>query len=351
MRVLLHAPFVLAENTGITRYLKGLLHALATHRSDIEIHCLVPPGWAGLPTPLKAIELSVHSGGGAGHPLGRLLRESAFLRRLHKTQGFDLFHSPFGYLPFAVPTPSILTVPDLRVLRWPRSFSPLRAAFLRGMMPRSIRQAARVLPMSQFTRDEILALVPGIAAEKLTVAYPGVDDFWNTLASPAERAAFRQRLSEPFVLAVGTTEPHKNLKTLLLAMEQLPDKKLALVGETFASGRSQALALPPNALMLGRLTDTELRAAYAEASAYCFPSLYEGFGYPPLEALAQSCPVVAADIPVLREVLSTSASFADPRDPEALAVALQTARYQSTPSYTWQTHTETLLATYHAIGH
>ena len=351
MRVLLHAPFVLAENTGITRYLKGLLQALATHQSGIEIHCLVPPGWDGLPAPLKAIELPVHSGGGAGHPLGRLLRESAFLRRLHKTQGFDLFHSPFGYLPFAVPTPSVLTVPDLRVLRWPRSFSPLRAAFLRGMMPRSIRQAARVLPMSQFTREEILALVPGVATEKLTVAYPGVDAFWNTPASPAERAAFRQRLGDPFILAVGTTEPHKNLGTLLKAMEQLPEKKLALVGETFASGRSQALTMPPNALALGRLSDTELRAAYAEASAYCFPSLYEGFGYPPLEALGQGCAVVAGDIAVLCEVLGESATFANPHDPSALAKALSAARYQSTPSYTWQAHAEMVLTAYRAIGH
>ena len=348
MRVLLHCPFVLAENTGITRYLKGLLQALATH-SDIEIHCLIPPGWPGLPAPLKPIELPTHSGGGAGHPLGRLLRESAFLRRLHQKQGFELFHSPFGYLPFSLPTRSVLTVPDLRVLRWPQSFSPLRGAFLRAMMPRSIRQAAHVLPMSQFTKSEILGLVPGVFSEKLTVAYPGMDTFWSTPASATERVDFRQRVSGPFVLAVGTSEPHKNLPTLLEAMKKLPEKKLALVGETFASGRSQTLTLPSNVLPLGRLTDTELRAAYAEASAYCFPSLYEGFGYPPLEALAQSCPVVAADIAVLREVLGDSASFADPHSPEALATALQEARYDSTPAYTWQAHAETVLATYRAI--
>ena len=348
MRVLLHCPFVLAENTGITRYIKGLLQALAAH-SDIEIHCLIPPGWSGLPDPLKPIELPTHSGGGAGHPLGRLLRESAFLRRLHKKQGFALFHSPFGYLPFSLPTPSVLTVPDLRILRWPQSFSPLRGAFLRAIMPRSIRQASHILPMSQFTKREILALVPGVSSEKLTVAYPGVDTFWSTPASPQERSEFRQRLSRDFVLAVGTSEPHKNLPALLEAMEKLPEKKLALVGETFSSGRSQALTLPPNACILGRLTDTELRAAYAEASAYCFPSLYEGFGYPPLEALAQSCPVVAADIPVLREVLGTSASFVDPRDPAGLAAALQAARYDSTPAYPWQAHAETVLAAYRAI--
>ena len=350
MRVLLHCPFVLAENTGITRYLNGLLQALATHARDIEIHCLIPPGWEGLPSPLVPISLPIHSGGGAGHPLGRLLRESAFLRRLHKIQGFDIFHSPFGYLPFFVPTPSVLTIPDLRVLRWPQSFSPLRAAFLRTIMPRSIRQAARVLPMSQFTHDEILALIPGVGPEKLTVAYPGVDSFWSTPATSTERAAFRERLAGPFVLAVGTAEPHKNLPVLLDAIAQLPDQKLALVGETFASGRSQALTLPPNALSLGRLTDIELRAAYAEASVYCFPSLYEGFGYPPLEALSQGCPVVAADIPVLREVLGESASFAPPDNPTALAHALQSARYQSTPLYTWQAHAETVLAAYRAVG-
>ena len=349
MRVLLHCPFVLAENTGITRYLIGLLHALATHTSGLEIRCLIPPGWDNLPPPLIPVPLTIHSGGGAGHPLSRLLRETAFLRRLHKTAPFDLFHSPFGYLPFSVPTPSLLTVPDMRVLRWPRSFSPLRAAFLRWAMPRSLRNATRVLPMSEFTKREILALVPGVPATKLTVAYPGLDTFWSLPATSDERSALRKRIAEPFVLAVGTSEPHKNLEALIAAMKYHPEKKLALVGKTFASGRKKRLILPSNALSLGHLTDTELRAAYAEASVYCFPSLYEGFGYPPLEALAQGCPVVAADIPVLREVLGQSATFADPHAPAALAAALTTARYQPPPSYTWQAHAQIVLATYRAI--
>ncbi|MBB6048858.1 glycosyltransferase family 4 protein [Armatimonas rosea] len=349
MRLLLHCPFVLAENTGITRYLRGLLQALATHAPDLEIHCLIPPGWKGLPAPLIPVPLTIHSGGGAGHPLGRLLRESAFLRRLHRESPFDLFHSPFGYLPFSVPTPSALTVPDLRALRLPRSFSPLRGAFLRTLLPRSIRRAAAILPMSEFTRQELLTLVPGSTEKKIFVAYPGVDAFWQAPATPDERAAFRARLSGAFFLAVGTREPHKNLGVLLAALEQLPEKKLALVGRTFASGRQQALTPPPNAVFLGRLTDTELRAAYAEAQAYCFPSLYEGFGYPPLEALAQGCPVVAADIPVLREVLGSDATFASPHDPAALAAALTSARYTHAPSYTWEAHVAVLRRAYHAI--
>lgn len=350
MRVLLHCPFVLAENTGITRYLLGLLHALAAHPDDLEIHCLIPPGWSGLPAPLVPVPLTIHSGGGAGHPLARLLREAAFLRRLHRQSPFDLFHSPFGYLPFSVPTPSVLTVPDLRVLRWPRSFSLLRGAFLRTQMPRSIRQATRVLAMSEFTKREILDLVAGSDEKKISVAYPGVDAFWSTSVSPEERAALRTRLSGEFILTVGTQEPHKNLGKLLAALEHLPDKKLALVGETFASGRRQALTLPKNAVPLGRLSDRELRAAYAEASAYCFPSLYEGFGYPPLEALAQGCPVVAADIPVLREVLGAAATFADPRDPVAMAQALQAARPAPAPIYTWEAHAKAVRTAYYEAG-
>lgn len=342
MRVALHTPFVLQRNTGITRYIFGLLHALARVDRETEYVCFWPPQapWPAEFPPNFAPEfLTIGTGGGAGNPLGRILRERRWMAQVHRRRPFDVLHSPFGYLPLRSPAPTVLTLPDLRVLRYPQTFSRLRGAFLRWAMPRSVRMATLTLAMSEATRQDVLKLIPGASPERVRVAYPGVDARWFAPVDTERVAEVRTRLGLPeqrFVLAVSTREPHKNLPRLLEAIARvraapdLAETRLALVGATFATGASddlrriiERLRLTDAVLPLGIVSDDDLTAVYAAASVLCFPSLYEGFGYPPLEAMAVGTPVVTSNVSCLPEIVGDAAEMTDPLSADSLATGLR----------------------------
>jgi glycosyltransferase involved in cell wall biosynthesis len=234
-------------------------------------------------------------------------------------------------------------VPDVRALRYPQTFSRLRGAFLRWAIPRSVRAATRTLAMSEATRSELLDAVAGADARRVRFSYPGLDRRWFATPPATALADARARISrengggsERFVLAVSTWEPHKNLPRLLQAVarlrseEGLGDLRLALAGATFASGKSDALGdeirrlgLAPATRLLGIVPDALLPAVYASADVFCFPSLYEGFGYPPLEAMAVGTPVVTSRASCLPEVAGEAAELVDPLSAEKIAAGLR----------------------------
>jgi len=337
MRVALYTPFVVQRNTGIARHIFGLLDGLAAVDRETEYQFFWPsqvPWPTNLPTNFSPVLLDIAAGG----PIQRVLREQCWIQNAYQQRPFDVFHSPFGYLPVRPPTPSVITLHDLRMLRFPETFSSLRGHFLRWALPRSLRRAAAVIAISEETRREMLALVPGVRAECVSVAYPGIDHRWFR---PVEDAAIhdaRERLGLPgrFVLAVSTREPHKNLPRLLEAVARvrqvpgLEDLCLVLVGATFATGTSDDLPstiarlnLQDVTRSLGIVSDDDLPKVYAAASVLCFPSLYEGFGYPPLEAMAVGTPVVTSNVSCLPEVVGEAAELVDPLDVEAVAAGLQ----------------------------
>ena len=329
MRVLIHCPFVLQTNTGITRYVLGLIRALASFDSTNEYSLLWPPNAPFpdlLPRNFHVIPLIIAGGGGEGHPLSRIVRETGFLRRVRRKFAFDVFHSPHSYLPFFVPTPTVLTLADLRVLRHPETFSRTRGLFLSRIIPYSLRRATIVAAMSQTTRAEVFALVKGVKENRVRVAYPGVDDRWFLPVDKLAVDALTQRLGlhSPFVLAVGTQEPHKNLPRLIEAFAQTrllenPERQICLVGSTFSTGASDDVSQAISRVGVegvtvtpGVLSDDELRGLYSRASLLAFPSLYEGFGYPPLEAMAVGTPVVTARASCLPEIVGDAAELVNP---------------------------------------
>jgi glycosyltransferase involved in cell wall biosynthesis len=373
VRVALHTPFVLQKNTGITRYIFGLLRALASVDRKTEYVCFWPPQapWPDDLGPNFTPEPLTIAG---GNPVGRVLREQRWIAAAYRRRPFDVLHSPFGYLPLRTPASAVVTLPDLRALRLPRSFSPLRGRFLRWIIPRSLRRARLVLAMSEATRREALALVSGLGAERVRVAYPGVDARWFEPVSADRVAVIRARLGLPprFALAVSTREPHKNLPRLLEAVATarqngaLADLQLVLAGATFATGTSDDLAtriarlgLETAVRPLGIVPDDDLPAVYAAAAVLCFPSLYEGFGYPPLEAMAVGTPVVAARASCLPEVVGPAAELVDPLSPDDIArglvrtltdearrAELVRAGRERAARYRWDDHARQVIAAY-----
>lgn len=372
MRVALHTPFIVHKNTGIARHIFGLLRGLAEVDRDTKYICFWPPNepWPDwLPANFQQEPLTI----AGDNPLVRVLKEQSWIAKAHKTLGFDVLHSPFGYLPPRPPCPTVVTVHDCRWIRYPKTFTRLRGTFLRWAIPRAIRQAKVTVTISQEMRKEILQYVRGASPERVRVLYPGVDAFWH---SPTNLTALEKMQSQlgmhRFILAVGTQEPHKNLPRLVRAFGSATRKlaeetNLYLVGvKSFSTGKADNLeqeiaqsGVSERIHRLGAISDEELKAAYSLADALCFPSYYEGFGYPPLEAMAQGTPAISSRASCIPEVVGEAAELADPFSEteiaDALARVLNSAARQEelrergfaqVRRYTWRAHAEGIAAAY-----
>jgi glycosyltransferase involved in cell wall biosynthesis len=233
---------------------------------------------------------------------------------------------------FVLPPPGrgaagVVTIHDLSYLRHPETVSSASARY-RELVPASLRRAAIVLADSHALAEEIAAEY-GLAADRVRAVPLGVDPAWFG-ASPQPPAELA--LPERYLLFVGTLEPRKNLATLLTAFRRLRETDPSTPPLVLAGPPGWGPALDTAGLseadvrQLGYLEPSALRSVVAGAAALCYPSLYEGFGLPPLEALAAGTPVVASDIPALREVLGGAGAgvrFFPARDADALAEAMR----------------------------
>ncbi|MFQ5422333.1 MAG: glycosyltransferase family 4 protein, partial [Anaerolineae bacterium] len=238
----------------------------------------------------------------------------------------DLWHSAAFVLPFWLPCPAVVTVYDLSFMQFPDSFPAAQRWYLATQTRRSCRRARRVVAISESGRQDVHRFF-GVPLDRIDVVVPGVEPVYRPLPE-VDVAAFRQRVGRerPFVLHVGTLQPRKNIPTLLAAFAQadLPGHDLALVGGKgwlFAQIFEQVarLGLTERVHFTGYVPDEELPLWYNAADLFVFPSLYEGFGMPVVEAMACGTPVLAAAVSSIPEAAGEAAGLFDPQDVTELA--------------------------------
>ncbi|GAC1542244.1 MAG: glycosyltransferase family 1 protein [Herpetosiphon sp.] len=323
------------RQAGVSGYIQRLLRRMLGAAIQDEWTVYAPPGVdrrlmrAGRTTTLRTAPLPTR------HPAVRIFYEQTLLPLALIRDWPDVLLCPLNVMPLMAARPTVVTVHDLAFLRFPHLFPPAKQRYLAALTRQSMRRAKRIITVSEFTRREVLELFgvdPGVVQ-----TIPNGRDEGFERPPAAEIARFRQRhgLPEHFVLFVGTLEPRKNLVALIRAYDRVRREiamPLILVG-----GKGwlyepvlqtiETLGLRDDVRLAGFAASEELACWYGAATMFVYPSLYEGFGFPPLEAMQCGVPVVTSNRASLPEVVGDAAVLVDPDDVDALANALlQVAR-------------------------
>ncbi len=243
----------------------------------------------------------------------------------------DCYYSPdFVLPPLRSKTTALLTVHDLSFLRHPETFTPALRQYLERAVPRSVARADLILADSMATQRDLVALLH-VPASRVKVLYSGLPAGFGSSAEPGERARLQARYgigARPYILAVGTVQPRKNYVRLMQACDPLiatGQMELVIVGKPawLAEPILEAAAQRPHTRLLGFAADADLPALYRQATVFAFPSLYEGFGLPILEAMACGTPVVGSTASSAPEVIGDAGLLADPLDVAGWTASLQ----------------------------
>lgn len=254
----------------------------------------------------------------------------------------DLMHFPHFNIPILTPSSFVMTLHDLILTRFPTTRASTKSEIIYklkslayGVVIRAaIWRAKKIIAVSEFTKNDIISKFPR-AKDKIVVTYEGVANLAkgrdSLFVSKIDTSETKEmyHLGDEFILYVGNAYPHKNLEKLLevfeLVLKTRPNLKLALVGKSdyfYERLKDYAKSLNlwqrenhnSSVVFPGYVPDAQLEILYKEAKVYIFPSLYEGFGLPPLEAMAKSCPVLSSDRSSLPEVLGDAALYFNPQD-------------------------------------
>ncbi len=332
MRVYVDVSAAVHRRAGLGRYAESLTRALyAAHPESLGVffnrEAGIEPlaGLDSLPTHsvawgYKVWRMAVLLGQVAARPWDRLLPDAT------------LFHATEHLLPPFRDLPTVLTVHDLIFRHLPQHHKPLNRWYLNLALPLFCRRATHIIAVSQATKRDLVAAYH-LPPEKITVIHEAADPRFKPASAPAKEAVRRRyALPERFMLYVGTIEPRKNLVRLLRVWERLyragevPPLVIAGKRGWLSDGFFAALEASPErqaVRLTGYVPDEDLPALYSAAESFVFPSVYEGFGLPPLEAMACGTPVVCANVSSLPEVVGEAALTCDPYDEASLAESLR----------------------------
>jgi glycosyltransferase involved in cell wall biosynthesis len=335
VKVAIDALALLSPTTGLARYTRELVGQLRS-LPDIEVHLQYGFRWSRelreSPVPRIAwAKTAFKRAVPQSYEVLRAARQIAF-SAVAARRRIDLYHAP-TFLPLKFSGPTVITVHDLSFVRYPAAHPAERVRVLNRHLPRAIESSRFVLVDSDFVRSEVLEAY-GAPADKVVTTHLGVSERFHPMSELHTRPVLERHglRHGKYVLSVGTLEPRKNLVGTLEAYGMLPaairaSHPLAIVGMLGwhmdeMKSRLAALARAGKVVALGYIPEDDLPDLYAGAAAFIYPSIYEGFGLPVLEALASGVPVVTSNRSSLKEVAGDCAATVDPEDYPGLSAAL-----------------------------
>ncbi len=269
----------------------------------------------------------------ARHPIARIAWEQSALPLWLKRQRVDLLHALAFVSPLVNRLPTVLTIYDLSFIRYPQLFRPFNRWYLGTFTRISARRADAVIAISESTRQDVIASF-GVAPARVHTVYCGADEAFRPLPA-ADVAAFRaeKRLPERFIFRLGTIEPRKNVEGVIRAYAAWRQRDASAPLLVIAGGKGwyyrrvfqlvESLGLAPHIHFPGYVPQDELPLWYNAASVFVYPSHFEGFGLPVLEAMACGTPVVTSDVSSLPEVAGDAAVLVSPDDVSGLSYAME----------------------------
>lgn len=301
LRLALNARFATRPLSGVDRVAQELTRALIALEDEVELRAFAPkaPAFAEFPLPIVHGQL----GGQAWEQL-----------ELPAARCADLLFSPCNTGPLAV-REQVVLIHDAQPWLQPEAYSPAFRAWYRLLLPRLARRVRAVLTISEYSRSQLERF--GIVPPNKAQVVPNGADHILRIAPDPETLERHGLTPGGYLLAIGNTSPHKNLAMLMRAAAARPAGEPPLVIAGGGNSRVFAdanLRPPPGVQLLGRVTDGELRALYTHATAFVFPSLTEGFGLPPLEAMLCGCPTVVSRAGAIPEVCGEASVYVGPAD-------------------------------------
>ena len=338
MKIAINCIFCQPKGGGIKEYIVNLTNNLALYDQDNTYILYVledqldyaqrtlPKMFKIKTVPFKSDFLSV---------VKRSLFSQRFWTKEEKTERFDIFHSPFFHAPKMKKAKLILTVHDLRLYRYPKTYNPLRYIFLKRAVKDAVHRADHIISISNFTKQDLVELC-SVSPEKITVIHEAInrEGFSTKLLEGYQLPEDYQYLaSTRFLFSLGHIEPRKNYQRLIEAFKAIKTKecntdiKLVIAGKKYVDYKDtiKLMKETPDVIYLDFVPRELLLWLYKNTSLFVLPSIYEGFGFPPLEAASMGTISAVSNVSSIPEVCGDCAFYFNPYDVDNMAATIDDA--------------------------